>query len=267
MRKMKYLSLIVLTFIMVASCSPYQKVLNKGKAPERYKMATDLYNKKEYAKALALFDKVIPVYTGKPQMERIRYMVAESHYKIKDYNLSGYYFRRFSNSYPKSSKREEAMFLSAKGYYLSSPKYSLDQTDTRKAIEVLQEYINTYPDSDKLKEANDIYKILSKRLEKKYFEIAKQNYSLEKYTAAIVSFDNFLEDFPGTTYKEEVYYYKFKTAFDLGMKSVEKKKGERLKNALGFFRKLKKSFPNSRYLKEIKKSKNTIDQQLQELTK
>ena len=267
MQKMKHFSVIVLTFIMMASCSPYQKVLNKGNADERYKMATDFYNKGQYAKAITLFDKVLPEYTGKPQMERIQYMKAESHYKTKDYSTSGYYFSRFSSNYPKSSKREEAMFLSAKGYYLSSPKYSLDQTDTRKAIEVLQEFINTYPDSDKLKEANDIYKTLSNRLEKKYFEISKQNYSLEKYEAAIVSFDNFLEDFPGTTYKEEVYYYKFKSAFDLAVKSVGYKKKDRFKNALNYYLKLKKTFPKSKYLDEIQKSKIILDNQLLASTK
>jgi len=229
-------------------------------------MATKMYNNGEYAKAISLFEKVIPQYTGKPQMERIQYMVAESHYKVKDYNLSGYYFRRFSNNYPKSSKREEALFLSAKGYYLSSPKYSLDQTDTHKAIDVLQEFINSYPNSDKLKEANDIYVILSTRLEKKYFEISKQFLKLENYTGAIVAFDNFLEDFPGTIYKEEAMYLKYKAAYKLGVQSVENKKEERILKALSYYKKLKKVFPKSKYLIEEKDSKSILDKQLHSLT-
>lgn len=266
MQKLKYFSLIIITLLLVISCSPYQKMLNKGKADETYKMATDLYKKGDYAKAITLFEKVIPQYTGKPQMERVQYMVAESHYKIKDYSLSGYYFRRFYNNYPKSSKREEALFLSAKGYYLSSPKYSLDQTDTHKAIDVLQEFINSYPNSNKLKEANDIYVVLSRRLEKKYFEISKQFLKLEKYTGAIVSFDNFLEDFPGTIYKEEVMYLKFKAAFELGVKSVSSKKKERISKALTYYKKLKKAFPKSKYLNEAEDSKEILDKQLHSLT-
>jgi outer membrane protein assembly factor BamD len=267
MQKLKRFSLVIVTFLLVVSCGPYQKVLNKGKPDERYKMATDMYNKGEYAKALTLFEKVLPVYTGKPQMERIQFMMANSYYKTKSYSLSGYHFRRFVNNYPKSSKREEALFLSAKGYYFASPKYSLDQTDTHKAIDVLQEFINSYPNSDKLKEANDIYVILSRRLEKKYFEISKQYLDLEKYNAAIVSFDNFLEDFPGTIYKEETLYLKFKASFELGIKSVESKKEERIKNALSYYKKFLKVYPESKFIKKIKDSKGILEEQLQALIK
>lgn len=267
MQKIKQTILFLFAITLLVSCSPYQKVLNKGKAAERYKMGTDLYNKGDYAKALSLLDKVVPDYTGKPQMERIQYMIAESHYKIKDYNLSGYYFSRFATNFPNSSKREEALFLSAKGYYLASPKYSLDQTDTNKAIDVLQQFINAYPDSDKLKEANDIYNNLNKRLEKKHFEIAKQYLSLEKYEAAIVALDNFLEDFTGTTYKEEVMFLKFKAAYNLGIKSIQQKKEERLKNALIIFAKLKKEFPDSKYHEELEPLINNLNNQLATLTK
>ncbi len=266
MQKLKYFSLVIITILGLFSCSPYQKVLNKGKITDQYKMAVDLYNKKEYAKSIVLFDKVAPSFTGKPQMERIDYMRANAHYNIKDYNLSGYYFRRFSNNYPKSSKREEALYLSAKGYYLSSPKYSLDQTDTKKAIDVLQEFINAYPDSDKLKEANKIYASLSQRIEKKYFEIAKQFLKLEKYKAAIVAFDNFLEDFTGTVYKEEALYLKYKAAYELGINSVENKKQERINKALIYYKKLEKDYPKSKYLKEIEDSRNLLNKQLQALT-
>lgn len=267
MQKLKSFSLIIIAFLGMVSCSPYQKMLNKGTSNERYKMATQLYESGEYNKAIALFEKIIPLFAGKPQMERIQYMVAASHYKVKDYNLSGYYFRRFTNNYPKSSKREEALFLSAKGYYLSAPKYSLDQTDTHKAIDVLQEFINSYPNSDKLKEANAIYKELSERLEKKYFEISKQFYKLEKYKGAIVSFDNFLEDFPGTIYKEEAMYLKFKAAFELGVNSVENKKEERLLKAVKYYNKFVKEFPKSKHLPEIEKSRGILDIQLQDITK
>jgi len=153
-------------------------------------------------------------------------------------------FRRFSNNYPKSSKREEALYLSAKGYYLSSPKYSLDQTDTKKAIDVLQEFINAYPDSDKLKEANKIYASLSQRIEKKYFEIAKQFLKLEKYKAAIVAFDNFLEDFTGTVYKEEALYLKYKAAYELGINSVENKNKSVLTKHLFIIKNWKKIIQN-----------------------
>lgn len=267
MQKMRQSILLLVTIAILGSCSPYQKILNKGKADDRYKMGTELFDKGEYAKALTLLDKIVPDYTAKPQMERIQYMIAESHYKIKDYNLSGYYYSRFATNYPNSSKHEEALFLAAKGYYLASPKYSLDQTDTNKAIDVLQQFINAYPNSEKLKEANEIYSELNKRLEQKYFEIAKQYLTLDNYESAIVALDNFLEDFTGTTYKEEVGYLKFQAAYNLGTKSIQQKKEERIKNALSIFAKFNKEFPESKYLKELNPLVKTLNNQLSALTK
>jgi outer membrane protein assembly factor BamD len=46
-----------------------------------------------------------------------------------------------------------------------SPIYSLDQTDTYKAIDKLQAFIDTYPNSEYLSEANETVG-LQKKIEK-----------------------------------------------------------------------------------------------------
>ena len=55
-----------------------------------------MYEAKKYSKALDLFEKVTPSYRGKPQMERIQFMVAQSNFNEKNYDLAGYYFNRFT---------------------------------------------------------------------------------------------------------------------------------------------------------------------------
>ena len=82
----------------------------------------------------------------------------------------------------------------------SSPVFSKDPTDTRKALEAFQSFISTYPNSDKLEEANTHYQELRYKLQKKYFEIAKvyyttADYDLRNYKASIQAFDNLLNDF------------------------------------------------------------------------
>ena len=54
-----------------------------------------------------------------------------------------------------------------------SPVYSLDQTDTFKAIDKLQSFIDAYPNSEYLAEANETVKVLREKIEKKVFENAK----------------------------------------------------------------------------------------------
>ncbi len=250
MLKNKIYILILMMTLGFSSCSEYQKVLNKGTIAEQYKMAVSTYEEQKFSKAIQLFEKITPNYRGKPQMERIQYMVAQSHYNTKQYSLAAYYFDKFVKNYPKSSKLEEAAYLSAHSYFLSSPIFSLDQKDTQEAITALQNFMFKHPDSDKVVEANENIKILTHKLEKKSFEIARQYYHTKDYIAAIVAFDNLLSDYLGTSFKEEALVLKFKSAYELGINSIAMKKEGRLQTALKYHERLKRSFPNSTYLNE-----------------
>lgn len=272
MQKIKILATVLSAFFLLSSCSEYQKVLNKGTQEDQYKMAVKMYEAKKYSKALNLFEKVTPSYRGKPQMERIQFMVAQSNFNEKNYTLAGYYFERFTDNYPKSSKKEEAAFLSAYSYKLASPRYSLDQTDTDKALTSFQAFINDYPNSSRLEEANKHYKELRYKLEKKAFEIAKTYYrtavtDFRNYKAAIVAFDNLISDYLGTELKEEALYYRFKAYHDLVFVSTTRKKGNRIKDAVKAYEKLKRNFPKTKFLLESDKMLSEIQKEEKQLVK
>jgi outer membrane protein assembly factor BamD len=255
MQKIKNLAYLFVLSLLLSSCGEYQKVLNKGTSEEQYKMAVKMYEAQNYSKALRLFEKITPIYRGKPQMERIQFMVAQSNFNEKNYSIAGYYFDRFTKNYLKSSKKEEAAFLSAYSYKLASPRFSIDPTDTNKALESFQDFINMYPDSDKIDEANKYYSELRAKLEKKYFEIAKTyyrtaDYDLRNYKAAIQAFDNLLEDFLGTKFKEEALYYRLKAAHDFVLKSTDRRKEERIEVAIEAYSKLEKNFPESQFMED-----------------
>ena len=265
MKKNKIYIFILLIAIGVSSCSEYQKVLNKGSVESQYQMATKLYEEQKYNKSIQLFEKITPSYRGKPQMERIQYMIAQAHYNTKQYTLSAYYFDKFVKNYPKSSKIEESAYLSAHSYYLASPTFSLDQKDTHEAIMAMQNFIFKYPNSPNIADANKYVKELTYKLEKKSFEIAKQYYHTTDYIAAIVAFDNLLSDYLGTSFKEEALYFKFKSAYELGVNSFFTKKEERLNHAIKIHERFKKSFSNSEYLKETNKLVSNLTEELNSL--
>ena len=272
MQKMKHLAYIFLTVLLLTSCSEYQKVLNKGTVEDQYKMAVKMYEAKKFGKALRLFEKVTPTYRGKPQMERIQYMVAQSNFNEKNYSLAGYYFDRFTKNYGKSSKKEEASFLSALSYYKAAPRFSLDPTDTDKALNSFQKFINEYPNSTHLADANKYYKELRYKLEKKSFEIAKTyyktaDYDSRNYRAAITAFDNLLSDYLGTEFKEEALYYRLKAAHDFAMKSTLRRKEARLKDAIKAYEKLKRNFPESKFIKDSDKMLAAIQQEQKQFGK
>lgn len=226
----KFLSLFAVV-VFLSSCSDYQKALKSEDTAVKFTAATKMYEAKKYGKAIRLFEQIAPAYKGKPTAERMFYMYGQSLYKTKQYYLAGYQFESFVSNYPKSEKIEEASFLGAKSFTFLSPVYSLDQTETNKAIDKLQNYIDSYPEGQNITEANSLVKTLREKLEKKAYENAKIYYTISDYKAAMVAFDNFMINFPGTVYKEKALYFKFNSAYLLAINSVPAKMEERLNNA------------------------------------
>jgi len=237
----KILSLFIFSLFLI-SCSDYQKVLKSENVPEKYALAEELYKEEKYKKALNIFEQIVPKYRGKPQGERVMYYYADTYYKIGDYYLSGYQFDRFAKSYPDSDKKEEAAFKSAKSNYFLSPRFSLDQEETDMAIEKLQAFINAHPESEYIKESNDMVAELRKKKERKAYEIAKQNHHREDYKVAIATFDNYLIDYPGSPYKEKALYYKLESQYLLAIGSYENLVKERLMVAEKYYNNYKKYY-------------------------
>ena len=266
MQKIKNLACLLLFSLLLFSCGEYQKVLNKGSIEDQYKMAVKMYESKNYSKALRLFEKVTPAYRGKPQMERVQFMVAQSNFNEKNYSIAGYYFDRFTKNYSKSSKKEDAAFLSAYSYKLASPVFSKDPTDTNKALEAFQIFINTYPNSSKIDEANKHYKEIRYKLQQKYFEIAKtyyitSGYDMRNYKAAIQAFDNLLSDYLGSEFKEEALYYRLKAAHDFVLKSTDRRKTNRIKDAIEAYEKLERNYPESKFMEECNEMLATLNKE------
>ncbi len=263
---------VLLLTAMLLSCSEYQKALKNEDVSAKYELAGKLYEAGDYRRANRLFEQIAPKYVGKPQGERVMFFFADTYFQRKEYNMAGYQFERFMKSYPKSDKIIEAAFMGAKSYYELSPKYSLDQTDTDKALAKLQTFVNTYPESEYFEEANAMAKELTTKKEKKAFEIARQFNKIGQFdftflTPALAAFDNFISDFPGSVYREAALYYKFDSATKLALNSYESLKSERLQEAKVAYAALKKQFPETAYAKEVENLLKKIDRELDTYTK
>ncbi|WP_437395163.1 outer membrane protein assembly factor BamD [Flagellimonas lutimaris] len=269
--KMRSILLFCCAAALLVSCSEYQKVLKKTDVKAKYDMAEKLYNEGDYKRAVRLFEQIAPKYVGKPQGERVMFFFADSYFKNGDYYLSGYQFERFIKSYPRSDKIQEASFLGAKSYYMLSPRYSLDQTETDKALLKLQTFINNYSESEYFEEANTMAKELTTKKEKKQIEIAKQFNKLGKFNlpvliSAITAFDNFITDNPGSVFREEALYYRIEAASELAMNSTEDKRKERLEDALDSYNNLMRYFPETEFKKEADKMAESLQEELNAYT-
>jgi outer membrane protein assembly factor BamD len=152
------------------------------------------------------------------------------------------------------------MYMNAYCYYLDSPPFSLDQTNTYTAINELQLFIDTYPNSDRVEECTNLMDRLREKLQKKAFNAANLYYKMRQYEAAITSYNTMLNDYPGTDYKEEILFNILKSYYYYGLKSIQSKQAERYQAALDAYNEFIFQYPDSKFLKDA----NAIRDEVQE---
>lgn len=253
-QKIKLIGLLfVFLSLGLVSCSEYQKVLKSSDYELKYKKAIELYEKEDYARAVALFDELLSIYKGTKKAEDVFYYYAYCHYGQKDYILAGHYFRNFALTFPLSKRAEEAEYLGAYCYYLDSPNFSLDQTYTLKAIEEMQYFINKHPKSERINEANDIIDKLRGKLETKSFNNARLYYDLGDYKASTTALKNSLKEFPDSEFREETLFLIVKSSYELANNSISSKKIERYKSTIDEYYVFVNAYPESENSKEVQK--------------
>lgn len=265
LKRIKYISVIILIISLFTSCSSYQKLLKSDDEELKYEKAISYYNDGDYYKALQLFDQLVPLYKGTNKAEKMNYYYANCYYEQKDYIMANYYFNRFAKNYTNSALTEECFFMAAYCKYLDSPVFNLDQNSTFDAIKELQVFINKYPNSERVPECNKYLDKLRDKLEEKDFNIAKLYYNMSEYKSTIRSFENVLKNYPNSKYKEEIFFYLMKTYYNYANNSVSSKKKVRYQSAEDSYNNLLILFPDSKYIKNANSIHSNILKELKQL--
>lgn len=254
MRMLKPSFYIFFFFIgIISSCDNYQKILKSDDIDLKYNKAMEYYQKKDYYRALPLFEELISVYKGSKSIEEISYNYCYCHYGLGDYLVAAYHFKNFAGTFANSKYAEEALFRHAYCYYLYSPPAKLEQTYTYKAIDAFQLFVNRFPKSEKLSECNSLIDNCRRKLEIKALQNAQLYFDLGQYKAAALAFRNILKDFPDIEEKEQIYFLILQSNFSLASNSIAAKQEERYNTTIESYDDLIEKFPESKYVKEAEK--------------
>lgn len=261
-RNFFYIALLSISF---SACSKYQQVLKSPDLEHKFEMAKNYYEEKEYYKALPILDELHTLYRGTEKAEEVYFYLAYTHYGLEENLLAAYHFRTFAQSYQNSEHREEVAYMNAYCYYLESPSYTLDASNTYQAIEELQYFIDKYPESGRIAKCNELIDLLRGKLENKAFHNAKLYYDTEDYKSAIVALNNVVNDFPDTDYREEVFFLILDANHLLASNSISSKQQERWNNTLTAYRYFIDNFENSEKIKDAESIYNRANKQLEKL--
>jgi len=243
---------ILIASIFLASCggNSIGKLLKNPDPAYKLRMAEQYYVKKKYSLAQQVYEDVMPYYKTSKEFEDIYYKYAYCAYYLADYMSSENLFKSYLEIFPNSLKAEEVDYMRAFSYYKQSPKPPLDQTNTIKAMGMMQTFINTHPGSARNKDANDIIDICRGKLEKKDYQSARLYYDMGQFRASGVSFTTLLNAYPESIIADEYKLMIIKSYYRFAELSVEEKKVERFEQVITECNEFTDRFPDSKLKKE-----------------
>ena len=253
----KNLNLIValLSAAILSSCGEYNKVLKSTDYNYKYEYAKRAFEEGKYTQAYTILEDIVTVFKGTDKAEESLFLLGMSYYENKDYLSSGSYFRTYYQHYPKGKYAELARFYCGYGYYLDSPDPQLDQSETVKAIEELQAFLDYFPKSDKVSIAqNAIFELQDKLVLKQlqnatlYFNLG--NYMGNNYESCVITAKNAIKDYPYSKYKEQLEFLILKARFNEASESVDEKKEERFNTVIDEYYSFINDYPDSQNRKE-----------------
>ncbi|ARK13269.1 outer membrane protein assembly factor BamD [Fibrivirga algicola] len=273
MRNRRFFAIIVGVLALgLSACSDFSKIQKNGTDDEKYKAAQKYFTKKDWYRAGVLFEEIIPKLKGSTEQELSQFNYAYTQYNQGLYEPAAQLFKRFYETFARSESAPDAMYMYALSLYKSTPGFNLDQSNTISAMSALQDFVNTNPDSEHVKDCTGLILDLRRRLERKAYERAKQYYkvsgfSIANYKSSVVSINNFQREFPDSEYNEELAYLKVDAEYNLAANSIAEKQKERFQDAVAFYKAFQEKYPNSKYLKQAEKMHENSTKELDRIAK
>jgi len=262
---LKNLLYLCLSIVLLTSCGNFEKIRKSSDVNYKLTQANAYFDKKDYNHANLLYKELMPIMKSTRNYEALFYKYAYTFYYMKDYVEASYYFKNFTEYFPASKDAEECEYMSAVCLYKYAPKYTLDQSNTVKALEALQSYVNRFPKSSKMAEANKYIDESHKKLELKQAGAAKLYYNISQYKAATVAYKSVLRNYPESPNADLYQFMIVKSWIKYAKQSIPEKQEERYATAIGAYKELKESYPHSTYIADADKLYTEADDNVKKI--
>lgn len=243
------LAAVVLALALVAGGCGGSGPLRLESAEEALERGIALYERGKYQRAVEYFQGAFNFGRVGETARMAQIYLARSYYESGQYLLAASEYTRFIDLYRNDPLAEEAEFGRAMSYYDQSPQYALDQSDTQRAIDHFQLFLNRYPQSEKKEEAQAKIQELREKLAHKAFETAGLYERRELYEAAALYYETAFDKYPDTPWADDALVGAIRSYIAFAEQSVRERQGERLQRAIDNYERLTQLFPESPLLR------------------
>ncbi len=218
-----------------------QEAFGKGKV---------LYEDGKYTAAITYFQGVFSFGRTHQWASDAQLYLARAYRENKEYLLAANEYERFTKIYRADPRLARVNFEWAETYSKMSPAAPLDQSDTKRAIQEFQLFIDRFPNDPLVTEAQQKIVDLRTKLAEKQYLTAQLYERRELFEAAALSFESVFDLYPDTPWAQPALVGAIKMYIAFSDQSIALRQPERLRAAIKNYDRLIQIFEPSEHHKE-----------------
>ncbi|MXY07805.1 MAG: outer membrane protein assembly factor BamD [Rhodothermaceae bacterium] len=235
---------VIVLVLFVAGCAGSGR-LSYDSPNEAYTKGLEHYEAGRYSRAAQYFNGVSEFGRAHEWAPDAQLYLARSHRQNRDYILAASEYTRFTELFRADPRVPDAEFERAMTFFERSPQIELDQTSTRRGIEVFNLYIQRYSSHDSVDVAIQRVGELRQKLADKQFHAARLYERRGLYQAAALSYELVFDKYPDTPLADDALLGAIRSYIEYSAQSIIQRQPERLQKAINNYQRLVDLFPDS----------------------
>jgi outer membrane protein assembly factor BamD len=203
----KWLATAIILTVAAYSCGGPYVASRVSVSDEKLRIADDLYERKKYTKAAVEYKDFLSAFAGDERGDYAQYKLAECYRMKEDYALASVEYRILINDYNYSEYVDDAFFLEGLCSFRMTQRAERDQTKSYEALARINRFMQFFPNSPRMAEAEKVRAEINDILAKKHYMNANLYFKRKHYRAATVYFNKVVEEFPDTVWAGKSWYY------------------------------------------------------------
>jgi outer membrane protein assembly factor BamD len=243
------LGVLVLAALLMGGCGSSGPTTFSS-AQEAYDRATTAYEEERYERAIEYFRATLDFGRTGELADDAQLLLARAYAADRQYLLAGNEYTRFIEFYRADPRVEQAAYERIEAYAALSPRYELDQTDTRQALTYVALFEQQFPQSEFVDEVAAVADRLREKLARKQYEAGRLYERREMYEAAAYTFRQVLADFPTSEYADDALFGALRSLTLYAENSIQTRQSDRFRDALAVYDQMTTLFPQSALLED-----------------
>lgn len=197
----------LLAFVALAACAG--SIPSIPNTPEAIVEKGDAYFARgKYFQSGELYRAFIERHAGHDRSDYAQFRLAESNFEDRQFALAAVEYQILISNYGYSEFVDDSIFRMGVCFWEQAPKSALDQQKTIDALNRFNQFLQTFPSSPLVPEAQRYVRMCNARLAEKDLSTARFYFQHKKYRAASIYCDKIIEKFPDNDAWVEALYIK-----------------------------------------------------------